>query len=868
MNDRSHIKPPTWPLSCLRFFLKSSYLEEIEGDMEEIFFDYLEHHSAQKARRMYALETLKLFRPNLIKHIKFPQLHIYNGMLKHNLTISLRTFLRYRTTFLINLVGLATGIACFLLIYLWVKDEWLTDKFHKNQDRLYQLVTNIEGNDGIGTTTNTSGPTANSIVEDFPEVEAAATARTKSINGNTLSTLDMDLKAEGLFASKDFFQLFSFELIQGTAEEALKNPQNIVISESLAKRFFKDTQNLLGKKLELQHEWPLQIAGVFKDPPANSSLQFDYVVSFEAWATLNTWVNRWVNLHPQTFILVKEGTDIAEFNQKIHDYVGQKTDGEYSHRHLLAVKYADLYLNSSFENGLPSGGRIDYVWLFSLVAIFILFIACINFMNLSTAKATQRFKEVGVKKTLGARRLSLIFQYLSESTLMALLALGIAILLVLMFLPEFNLITGKQLHWVWDLPMLQLLIGMVLFTGLVAGSYPALYLSRMNPISILKGKIKSGGREIWIRRGLVVLQFSLSIILMISVWVVYQQINFVQTQHLGYQRDNIIMLRKEGRMEDPQQARRFLRELKQLPGVVNASSIGNTMTESDYTTMDISWPGKDPSERVGFDQIQVDYEAIELLGMEMAAGRSFSESFGSDSTNIIFNETAIQRMGINDPVGKQIQWGEHHTLNIIGVVKDFHLESFHETIAPLFFNFGRRGHMMMVKLDGSSIAKTIEQIKIAYEQANSGFVFDYTFLDDDYARLYAAEQRISKLSRYFAGLAILISCLGLFGLAMFMATKRQKEIGIRKVLGANFFQLVTLLSKDFTRMVGIAMFIGIPISYLLAQHWLDTFAFKISLQWWYFLAVGTLALLIAWISVSIQMVKAVRLSPVESLKDE
>lgn len=859
--------PPKWPLRLLRFILKEEYLEEIEGDMEEIFQDNLALHAPKKARRLYSLETLKLIRPSLLKRISSNHLIIHHDMFRHNLTITLRNFSRHKASFFINLIGLSTGLACFLMIYLWVQDEWQMDKFHEHSTQLYQVLENTSREHDIQTSSNTAGPTGPGLVADMPEVEASVTARTKSIHNFTLSTGDENLKAKGLFASQDFFRLFSFELTDGTARQALSDPSSIVISESIARSLFGRTDQLIGEPLELDHEWPLHVGGVFKDVPKHSSLQFDYVVPFEAWSAENTWVNEWHNTHPQTFILMRPGTDMEAFNAKIADYIEKKTEGKEAHRSIFAVSYADQYLYGTYKDGRQSGGRIEYVRLFSLVALFIILIACINFMNLSTARANHRSKEVGIKKTVGARRISLVFQYLSESTLLSVMGLAGALLLALIFLPQFNTITGKQLALSLDFSLITVLLGSVVFTGLLAGSYPALYLSGLNPIRIIKGKqIRSGG-VIWLRKGLVVFQFALSVILMVGVWVVYKQIEFAQQQHLGYDRENVILFNREGRLEEFEPAQVFLQEAQRIPGISKAAIMDNTMTHRDWMTNSINWPGKNPEDRTTFDLIQVDYGAMELLNLELVNGRTFSQAYGADSTGLIFNEAAIRHMGLTDPIGQQLPMWDGHW-EIIGVVKDFHLESFHTSIAPLVFFLGDEGRYFMMKMDGRRTEESIAQLKQLYLETNPGFSLDYTFLDDNYAALYAAEQRVSSLSRYFAGLAILISCLGLFGLALFTAAKRQKELGIRKILGATPLQLVRLLSGDFTKMVGIAILLALPLSYWLAESWLERFAFRISLQWWYFLGVGLLALLIAWITVGIQTAQAARVSPVECLRDE
>lgn len=867
MQTPNHPTPPRWPLTFLRFFLKEAYLEEIEGDMEEVFAEYLEAYSVKRARWLYAKEVLQLLRPNLLKSFLSSSINIHRDMLKHNILLAARHYWRHKTSFVINLLGLSSGLACFLLISLWVQDELKTDRFHTHKEDLYQVLEHTTLPNGIHTKNSTSGLTGPTLAAEMPEVLAAVTARTNSIRTHTFSMGETNMKARGLYASADFFRLFSFPLKEGTAQHALADVGNIAISESLAMRLFGRTEQLQGESVQLDHENTYLVKGVFEDPPRYSSLQFDYVLPFRVWSQENRWVNEWRNTYPQTFLLLEPGTDIAAFNNKIANYISIKTGQEESKRQLGVVKFADTYLYGDFENGLQKGGRIEYVWLFSLIALFILLIACINFMNLSTARASMRLREIGVKKALGAGRSSLVFQYLSESLFLTFIGLTVAVGIVLGFLPTFNEITGKSLQLVWSASMVGWLLACLLFTGLVAGSYPALYLSMLKPILIVRGKIQNHWGELWIRKGLVVMQFSLSTILIVAVWVVYQQVRFTQEQHLGYQRDNVMIIEREGQMEESTNARVFLEELQKIPGVLGASSIDNTMTESEWGTHSVQWPGKDPEDRTSFEIIEIDYGMMELLEMEMAQGRTFSRSFGSDTSSLIFNEAAIRHMGLEDPVGMQLTMGSS-TWQIIGVVKDFHFESFHEQVKPLMMYQGNSGHYLMTKIDGQRTTSTIAAIRSLYEKSNPGFSLDYSFLDENYQALYAAEDRIARLSQYFAALAVLISCLGLFGLAMFTAAKRRKEIGLRKVLGASSFQLLQLLSGDFTKMVGIALLIGLPVSYILVRMWLETFAFHVEVQWYTFVGAGCLAILVAWGTIAFQMAHSLRLNPIESLREE
>ncbi len=785
-------------------------------------------------------------------------------MFRHNLLVIYRNFKRFKSTFFINLTGLSAGLACSLLIYLWVNDELSIDKFHEKDAQLFQVMENRVQAQGILTAQSTSGSLAETLKSDMPEVEYAISSKQFVA---TLSEGNNDFRSKGRYAGKDIFNMYSYGLEQGDANQVLSDKNSIVISEKLAQNLFHTTENVIGKSVEFQHEKQFTVSGVFKGTPPNSSEQFDFVVSYELYKELYPNSVHWGNSGPDTFVLLKSGTDVNQFNKKIANLVKTKTNGEVTHRTLFVRPFSSGYLHGKYENGLTAGGRIEYVRLFSIIAIFILMIACINFMNLSTAKASGRIKEVGIKKAIGAYRETLIYQYLGESMLMTFLSLFLSVLIVLLVLPQFNEITGKDLTLYYDPKMVFTLLGVVVVTGLISGSYPALYLSGFNPISVLKGKLNVSVGEVWARKGLVVFQFTISVILIVSVIVVYKQVEFVQSENLGYDKDNIVYFTREGKMGDDAKMETFLSELKNTPGIVNASSIGHDMTGHNSGTFGVWWEGKAEDNKTEFENVGVNYEMMQTLGIQLKEGRLFSKDFSADSSKIIFNEAAIKFMGLKDPVGKMVKlWGED--MQIVGVAKDFHFESLHENVKPLFFRLSQGStYIIMAKIAAGKEKPVLASMGELYKKYNPGFSLDYKFLDQEYQAQYAAEQRVAALSKYFAGLAILISCLGLFGLAAFTAERRLKEIGIRKVLGSSVFSIVYLLSSDFTKLVIAAIVIALPVSYLITGYWLKSFALHIDLEIWYFLGAGVAALVIAWLTVGMQAVKAANVNPLECLKD-
>lgn len=783
-------------------------------------------------------------------------------MLKHSLLLVYRNFLRAKGYFLINLTGLTAGLVCTLLIFLWVQDEFRMNKFHENDARLYQMMEHQKYAEEIMTTSSTPGILAENIKLEMPEVEYSA--ETTWINDHTLTIGDHNVKGKGFAVGEDFFNIFSFPLVQGDPSVVLKEKLAIVMSEGMAVRLFGTTDNVVGKTIEIDHDKSHHVTGIFKDIGQGSTMNFDFVTTFELFKDDNQWVTEWGNNGPSAYITLKPGTDPAAFSEKIKDYIKGKDDN--SNITLFIQKYSERYLYGRFENGLPAGGRIEYVRLFSIIAVFILLIACINFMNLSTARASRKGKEVGIKKSIGAGRGSLIFQYMSESMLMSVLALIVASVAVWALMPSFNVVTDKKMVFnPFDPQVLTWFLGFTIVTGFIAGSYPALYLSGFKPAAVLKGAVKGSVGEVWARKGLVVFQFFLSVILIVSVLVIYEQILFVQSKHLGYTKEHLVRFPIEGKIG--QSLETFISELRRIPGVVNASSMGSGLLGRNNNTSGLNWEGKDPESRILFENVGANTQLLETLDVMMAEGRTFNGP--EDSTKIIFNEAAIKVMGMEDPIGKRIRLWDRYDMEIIGVVKDFHFQSLHEVVNPLFFRMVPGGTWnIVVRLEAGKERETLAAIGDFYKSFNPGFAFEYRFQDDEYAKNYAAEQRVAKLSAYFASMAVLISCLGLFGLAAFTAERRLKEIGIRKAMGSSVTSVVLLLSRDFTRMVLLAIALGLPVAYWLLSLWLSEFAFHIPLQIWYFGAAGLVALVIAWLTVASQAVKAAKVNPVDCLRTE
>jgi putative ABC transport system permease protein len=787
-------------------------------------------------------------------------------MLKNYLKIAWRSLLKDRQFSLLNILGLSSGICCALLIWLWVADERSVDKFFPNDNRIYEVMESNRVNGQQQMSDESSGLVTDLLIAQVPEVEYAASLAPPSWWPKyTLSVGDKNLKATGQYAGKDYFNIFSFPFLEGKAAEVLKDKNSIVISDELARKLFSRTDNIIGQPVRFQQRQTFFVAGVFKAPPSNSSQQFDFVLSFEYLYEQQSWVKSWDGTGPHNFILVKEGTDINLLNQKIAGLI-TRASGDTSRRP-VATRFSDIYLQNTFNHGVSTESKIVYVRLFSLIALFILVIACINFMNLSTAKAARRMKEVGIKKVVGARRPQLIAQFLSESIVMTLFSTGLAVALAWLLLPAFNNLTGKGIALHPDLRLIAALLGITIVSGLFAGSYPALYLSKFNPLVVLKGKLPSSLTEVLSRKGLVIFQFTLSAILIVSVLVIYRQVRYIQSTDPGYNKENIVKFDAEGKLQQSQTS--FTEALKRVPGVVNACFTTHNMTGRSFGTYAINWEGRDPRGAIYFEGFNCSYDFFETMGMHFAAGRSFLRSYG-DTNNIIVNETAVAAMHLKDPVGKNITaFGAR--CQIIGVVKDFHFESLHEPVKPSFFLLqgdGSPWDKIMARIKPGHEQETIEGIRALYSSFNPGFPFTYHFLDEDYQRQYQTEVHVATLAKYFSGLAIVISCLGLFGLAAFTAERRRKEIGIRKVVGASVGRIAVMLSTEFLRLVLIAILIAFPFSWWAMNQWLQGFAYRVDIGTGVFLLAALSVMLITLLTIGFQAIRAALANPVKTLRSE
>lgn len=791
-------------------------------------------------------------------------------MLKHNILLYLRNIKKHQGSFLINLVGLSTGLTCGLFVFLWVTDEMAVDRFHENNERIFQVMRNVpDGQGEVVTRASNSSLMLTALQGEVPEIEMVSAVYGLDTNA-MLEIEDKKLRATGFVASEDYFKMFSYPILSGNEKNILKDPNSVAISKTLAQNFFGTSVDPIGKTITIKNGEEgivlvSTVSGIF-EVPSNSSQKFDFVLPYKKILELRDPQNiHWGSNSSQIYALLKPGVNINGFNEKMGDFITLKN--ERARSTVFFTNYGDNYLKGNFENGKQIGGRINYIILFTLIAFFVLAIACINFMNLSTARASRRLKEVGVKKAMGASRKSLVFQFLTESILLSFFSLLCAILIVVLLLPWFSGVTGKDLIFSLEGSVLTAVIGITLLTGLISGSYPAFYLSKFNLIKVLKGKINTSFGELLLRKGLVIFQFSISILLIVAVSIIYKQLDHLQSKNLGYDKDNILVFEREDGLMDDMEV--FLEEARQIPGVSNASYMQGTMTDFSNSSYGHSWPGQtEESKKLTFNHAHVGPTFIETMGIEMKEGLSYIDVKPDDESKIILNETAVRLMGLENPVGKIIDMRGPNK-EIIGVVKDFNFQSLYDEIMPMALLCKTKWvGTLMVKIKKGSEKATLADLTELYSDFNPGLSFDFRFLDNQYQELYVSEQRVAVLSKYFAGLAILISCLGLLGLAAFTAERRRKEIGIRKVLGQSATQVTVMLSGEFAKLVLVAVVIALPIAYLLANNWLSGFAYHMSLQIWYFIGAGITAMVVAMLTVGSQAIRAANRNPVDGLREE
>ncbi|MBC9934274.1 ABC transporter permease [Chitinophaga qingshengii] len=809
-------------------------------------------------------------------------------MLKTYIIIGWRNLLRNKTFSLINLMGLAIGLGCFLLITLYIADEWSFDRFHEKADRIFRVQSHIRWGGQESSMVATPDLLGPAMKKDYPAVETYARIciqqnRKLIRKGNDYITED-----NTAYADSTFFDVFSFPAIAGDTHTALNAPQTVVISASAARKYFGST-DVAGRALDIKEAEkivPYKVTAVIKDMPANSHLRFDLLFSMKS---LNYNWGSAGNYNFYTYFLLRPGADPQVFQRNLRQYIVNYlipelhafgihniTDFEKAGNvaTLSLMPLTDIHLHSNLPDEISPAGSIQYVYIFSAVALFILLIACINFMNLTTAHSAGRSKEVGIRKVLGTARKELMGQFLTESTFMAILSLIMAIGLTYLALPLFNQITDKTIDFsrLFSWQLLPRLLLLPFVVGLLAGSYPAFFLSGFKPVEVLKGKLRMGAKSAGLRSALVVFQFATAVFLIIGTLVVYQQLRFIQNRNPGFSKEQVLTIHNAYVLGN--QIGAFKKEMLVSADVKSA-------TASSYLPIAGSWRnnlninGENTSAAGNSFNIQkwgIDDDYLATLGIELAAGRNFRTGSPADSQSVIINETAAKILGYKEPIGRKVYSTEDdgiHTYTIIGMVKDFNFESMHQAIGPLCFKLSNwQSNELLLKINGASSEQVINKAAALWQTMAPGMPFDYGFLDQSFNNMYRAELRVQQIAMIFSILAITIACLGIFGLATFMAAQRAREISIRKVLGASVSGITQMLNRDFIRLVCIAFVMAAPFAGWAMNKWLESFAFRIHLSWWMFAAAGATTLLIALCTVSFQSVKAALTNPLKNLHAE
>lgn len=778
------------------------------------------------------------------------------------LKVTFRSLLRSGFYSFINVAGLAVGLASCLLILLYVQHQLSYNNFNEQGSRIYRVVEDQHYSNGYSISVDaTPGPLAPALKEEIPQVENAT-----RLSWNLDQNLFVDGRAyqsNGNYVDPAFLEMFTVEILSGSTK-ALEDVSSIAVSERLAFILF-GTTDVLGKTLSVENEEEVRITAVFKNMPANSSLQFDFLLPYALFYKNNGWLESWGNNGIRTFVLLNKEADVEQTRAAIKNMLIEKEAQANTYLYLQPLE--DMHLYSDFKGGVNVSGRIILVRLFAGIALFLLIIACINFMNLSTARSIRRSREVGVRKALGAFREQLVVQFLSESTLICLVAALFALILAQLAMPLFNSLTGFQLSIPFTDPgFLLLFLGLVLFTGFVAGSYPALMLSAFNTIEVLKGKGSQTKGGVLFRKGLVVFQFFISIVLIVGTLVVSQQIDYMKNKDLGLSVENVLMLPVNNELKAHFNA--FQTELGQQPGVVAVTATSQNPLQIGNNSADVDWAGKSDDDKILFQKLHTDAEFAETFQVKLLEGRNFRPYTLADTTGFILNETAVRLMGLDKAVGTKITaFGVKGT--IIGVVQDFHTSSVRNSMEPVIITLDPEScYHAFIKLGELPSADLLGAVEGVYKKYSPSYPFAHTLLKDNYQNMYSTDTLIGKLTAYFSGLAIAISCLGLFGLAAYTTEQRRKEIGVRKVLGASVAEIIILLSGSFTKWVGIAFVLAAPLSWWLMSMYLNNFAYRVEVSVFTILLAGFLAFVLALLTVSFLSLKAARMNPALTLKEE
>ncbi|MEL7117962.1 MAG: ABC transporter permease [Bacteroidota bacterium] len=871
MSEKQNNRPPKLALRLFSWFCKPAYHLDIEGDLIEHFEENLKEKGLKRARLLFLLDVLLLFRPGIIRPLFNKQTLKHPTMYKHNFKISWRHLVKNKGYSFLNISGLAVGMAVVILISLYLWDELSYNKYHKNYDRIAQVMQNQNFEEGILTWFTQAKQLAPELRDNYGS-NFKYVSMSSGITENSLTYGDKTIKTDGHFMEAIAPDMLSLKMLTGS-RTSLEDPYSILLSKSTALAIFGE-EDPMNKTLKLNIDNLVKVTGVYEDLPSNSSFSEAHFMG--SWDLYEKWMPEWVNWGNswfQTYVQLADNVNIDQASLLIKDAklnnISEAGGSKY-HPQLFLHPMSKWHLYSEFENGVVSGGRIENVWLFGTIGIFILLLACINFMNLSTARSEKRAQEIGIRKSLGSYRLQLINQFFSESILVAGLAFVFSIVLVLLLMPFFNEVSGKELSNWWANPVFWSLgISSTIVIGLLAGIYPALFLSSFRPIQVLNGSVRVGKNASLPRKIMVTLQFVVSIVLITGTMIVYQQIQFGKNRPVGY--DQSRLLASSIASDDiNKRYDAFRNDLLQTGDIEEVAKSGSFVSYTFITNSGFEWEGKDPEMQDEFVTLRITHEFGKTIGWNIIEGRDFSREFATDSVGLVINEAAVEYLGFEDPIGKRIKWGNNGYYHIIGVVKNIIGQSPYSPTRQMIFCLDyNRTNVANIKLKAeANIAAALPKIEAVFKKYDPVTPFTYRFIDEDYARKFSSAERIGKLAGFFTILAILISCLGLFGMIAFVAERRTKEIGIRKVLGASVLSLWQMLTKEFVVLVVIASIIAIPLAYYYMSNWLNNYEYHINISAWVFVLALVLAVIITLATVSFQAISAAMASPMKSLRSE
>jgi len=795
-------------------------------------------------------------------------------MLKNYLKITWRNLLKNKAFSAINIGGLAVGMAVAILIGLWIWDEVSFDRYHKNYDRIAQVKQNVTNNGEVQTWSTMPFPLAAELRKSYGS-DFKYVVMSDGLSDHILTIGDKKLSKAGSYFEAQAPDLLSLNMIKGN-RDGLKDPYSILLSESVAKACFGN-EDPMNKIIKLDNRLNVKVTGIYADLPRNSTLaNVSFIAPWDLYYSNTEWIRTITDpWRPNAFVILIQLADHADLNAvslKIRDVKLKNVNAQLAKKkpELFLQPMCQWHLYSDFKNGVNAGGRIQYVWMFGIIGVFVLLLACINFMNLSTARSEKRAREVGIRKAVGSIRSGLIFQFFCESLLIAVFAFLLSLILVQGLLPFFNEASDKKMTIPWSNPLFWLLnLCFIVLTGIIAGSYPALYLSSFKPVKVLKGTFRVGCWAVIPRKVLVVLQFTVSVALIIGTIIIFRQIQFAKNRPVGYSRDGLVTIPLA--TPDIHKEINGVREELAGTGVISSIAEAESPTTGFWSgsSSGFDWPGKDPNLSIDFLKTGISYEYGNTIDWSIKEGRNFSKDFATDSSAVIINESAAKFMGLKKPIGESIKWFSN-PFRVIGVVKDMIVQSPYEQPGPtIYFLSVDPGSVAIVRINPAvSAHEAINKIEPIFKKYNPSQPFEYQFVDDEYAKKFGNEERIGKLAGFFTILAIFISCLGLFGMASFMAGQRTKEIGVRKVLGASTYNLWRVLSGDFIKLVMISLLIASPLAWYFMNHWLQNYSYRSAISWWIFVAAGSGALLITILTVSFQSIKAALANPVKSLRTE